>query len=158
MRKYVKSVAEVAAYLPRRDGRLGLAPRQAQDWLQAHGIKKTANGWPLSAILEQAKEQTRKQAAPVGLDAEIKRRKIRLLDIEIATLENNLIDRAEYRRRVMAMQTICLGLIDMWIQNISAKRADAALMADLEQCRDAAKTELVAIREIEPSKNDKGET
>jgi hypothetical protein len=81
------------------------------------------------------------------------KRKIKLADIAIQRAQHDLdtvrglvISKADYQKRTAGMATICLGIIDQWIDNISAKRADAGLLDDLRKCRDAALSEIQAIR------------
>jgi hypothetical protein len=81
------------------------------------------------------------------------KRKIKLADISIQraqydldTLRGNFIAKDSFHKCLLAMQNICLGIIDQWIDNISAKRADAGLLDDLRKCRDAALSEIQAIR------------
>lgn len=152
--KYVKTVEEVGELIPRqRGGSIGVKARYAQEWLKNHKIKKTALGWPVMKILAAARQDEADERPNDELDADIKRRRIKLLDIEIGKLEESLISRAEHNNRLVTMLNLCLGIMDQWIDNITAKRADAELRDELRKCKAAVLTAIQAERPIEPQKN-----
>lgn len=79
------------------------------------------------------------------LSVQIMKRKIQKMDWEIKGLKSEyekmtgeLIPRETYRLALVSVVNLTLNVIDLWISNISAKRADAELMGELRKCRDAA--------------------
>ena len=93
--KYAKTILEVAGKLPRLDGGEGMGTRQAAALLAEWKIKKTSRGWPIDTILKAAKEYVEREPKGDELDSEIKRRKIKLLDLEIGKAEDSLVDVAD---------------------------------------------------------------
>jgi hypothetical protein len=95
-----QTLTELAAILPRADGGIGLSVRQAQDLLKTWGISKGPHGWPVQEILQKAREHVEREPVADELDCELKKRRIRLLDIQIQQAEGKLCAVDEIVERV----------------------------------------------------------
>ena len=72
------------------------------------------------------------------------KREIALLDIEIAKLRGELVPIDEFKSQVQATANLLIVLVERFIENVSAKRRDAELEADLRDCFDRARKQLLA--------------
>lgn len=140
--KYAKSINEVAAIMPRDDGGIGLGVRQTNDLLKLWGITKAEAGWPIQTILKRAREHVEGESVGDDLDAEIKRRKIKLLDIEIGRADETLADVAEVSAHFEKLHADFAMRLRTWRETLTSKHPqhhalfDAAfndLMAMLKQ-------------------------
>lgn len=68
-----------------------------------------------------------------------------LLEIERDKARGELIPIAEYKERLMQMQNVCVRIMDVFIETVSAKRADAKLHEELICAREHVLNETASI-------------
>jgi hypothetical protein len=139
----------------------GIAHKNVDKAMERHGYKKNKDGKYredqfLKARAAGVEMDKNRKISASGIDpdseddgqplsVQIMKRKIQKMDWEIRGLKaeyekmtGELIPRETYRKALADVVNVSLSVIDLWIGNISAKRADAGLLDDLRKCRDAA--------------------
>ena len=71
------------------------------------------------------------------------KREIELLDIEIGQLRGSLVPVEEFKNQVQTTANLLMILVERFIENVSAKRRDAELEAELRDCLDRARKQLL---------------
>ena len=140
LKRYVNTDRELAEVM-------GVDPRTVSTWRHVHKLeiphdlpdgRKDTAAW---------KEWHRKRKAAAvgsgGLRDEKLKREIELLDIEIGRMRETLLPLADLKDKMIAVSTLCIILVERFIENVSAKRRDADLEAELRECFDRARKELL---------------
>ena len=133
----MRSLDELASLMPKDNGETGMSTRQLHTRLKQWGIKKTAKGWPVRAVLARAHQELRDSVSGDGsLDDELKLRKITLLDIEIAERRGQLIPWAEHLGVIREIGAEVKAETMQWLQWVAAEIKTAPVYSKAQSIRD----------------------
>lgn len=134
-KKYVGSVAELAALVPRLDGTVGVGERWAFNILKRAGIQKTDRGYDVEEFLIAARTVVaERKTADGSLDDELKRRKIQLLDIEINKAADVYLDGDQLADIIQKRDALMMQRVHVWRDSATARTP--ALRAEVEKAHD----------------------